>query len=73
LRLRGLQAYAGNIQHVEERARRTAAAAAVRASVRQVIDAAARENIRFEIVTGAGAGSHDLDAPDCIFTELQVG
>lgn len=73
LRLRGLQAYAGNIQHINERAQRADAAAAVRASIRQVIDAAAEEHIQFEIVTGTGTGSHDLDAEDTVFTELQAG
>ena len=73
LRLRGLQAYAGNIQHIGERAARAAAAAAVRASVRQVVDAAREAGIRFEIVSGGGTGSHDLDAQGRLFTELQVG
>lgn len=73
LRLRGLQAYAGNIQHIDDREQRAAAAAAVRSSIRAVIEAAARDDIQFEIVTGAGTGSHDLDAQDAVFTELQAG
>ena len=73
LRLRGLQAYAGNIQHIEDRHQRSDAAAAVRASIRQVIALATEENIHFDIVTGAGTGSHDLDAHDTVFTELQAG
>jgi 3-hydroxy-D-aspartate aldolase len=73
LRLRGLQAYAGNIQHIGERDARGAAAAAVRAAVRQVIELAAGAGIRFEIVTGGGTGSHDLDAQERVFTELQAG
>lgn len=73
LRLRGLQAYAGNIQHIGEREQRAAAAATVRSSVRRVIEAAAAAGIRFGIVTGGGTGSHDLDAQDDLFTELQVG
>jgi len=73
LRLRGLQAYAGNIQHIEDRAQRAAAAATVQASIRQVIDACAQEDIHFGIVTGAGTGSHDLDAQAAVFTELQAG
>lgn len=73
LRLAGLQAYAGNIQHIEARDERAAAAAAVRASVRDVIAAAAAAGFHFEIVTGGGTGSHDLDAQERVFTELQVG
>jgi D-serine deaminase-like pyridoxal phosphate-dependent protein len=73
LRLRGLQAYAGNIQHIEDRAGRAAAAAAVRASIRHVIEVAAQAEIHFEIVTGAGTGSHAFDAEERVFTELQAG
>lgn len=73
LRLCGLQAYAGNLQHIADRARRGEAAAAVRRSVRAVIAEAGRQNIAFEIVTGAGTGTYDLDVEDGIFTELQPG
>jgi D-serine deaminase-like pyridoxal phosphate-dependent protein len=73
LRLRGLQAYAGNIQHIDGRSERAAAAATVRASVQQVIAAAAQADIHFEIVTGAGTGSHAFDAQERVFTELQAG
>lgn len=73
LRLRGLQAYAGNIQHIDGRTERAAAAATVRASVQQVIAAAAQAGIHFGIVTGAGTGSHAFDAQERVFTELQAG
>lgn len=73
LRLRGLQAYAGNIQHIDDQAQRAAAAAAVRASIRHVIDVAAQADFHFEIVTGAGTGSHAFDAQERVFTELQAG
>lgn len=73
LRLRGLQAYAGNIQHIEDRAQRADAAAAVRALIRHVIETAAQAGVTFEIVTGAGTGSHALDGADTVFTELQAG
>lgn len=73
LRLRGLQAYAGNIQHIDGRTERAAAAATVRASVQQVIAAAGQADIHFEIVTGAGTGSHAFDAQERVFTELQAG
>ena len=57
LHLRGLQAYAGNIQHIAEHEQRAKASADVRTSVRRVIDAAMGRGIAFEIVTGAGTGS----------------
>lgn len=73
LRLRGLQAYAGNLQHIAERAERASAAAGLRETVAGIVAAAARKGIKFEIVTGAGTGTHDLDAEPGAFTELQAG
>lgn len=71
LTLRGLQAYAGNIQHVEDRTDRAARAAALREAVVRIVAAAAEQGLRFDIVSGAGTGTHDMDmAP---FTELQPG
>jgi len=73
LRLRGLQAYAGNLQHIVERDRRSAAAAGLRETVAGIVAAARRQGLHFEIVTGAGTGTHDLDAQENAFTELQAG
>ncbi|MET3494497.1 DSD1 family PLP-dependent enzyme [Variovorax boronicumulans] len=73
LRLRGLQAYAGNLQHIVARDERSAAAAALRETVAGIVAAARRQGIHFEIVTGAGTGTHDLDSQDNAFTELQAG
>ncbi len=71
LELRGLQAYAGNIQHVAARAERSARAAALRASIGRIVEGCEARGIALPIVTGAGTGTHDLDrAP---FTELQPG
>ncbi len=73
LRLRGLQSYAGNLQHIVERDRRSAAAAGLRETVAGIVAAAERQGLRFEIVTGAGTGTHDLDSQENAFTELQAG
>ncbi|MGJ7524448.1 DSD1 family PLP-dependent enzyme [Variovorax sp. GB1P17] len=73
LRLRGLQAYAGNLQHIVERDRRSSAAAGLRETVAGIVAAAKAQGIRFEIVTGAGTGTHDLDSQENAFTELQAG
>jgi 3-hydroxy-D-aspartate aldolase len=73
LRLRGLQAYAGNLQHIVAREERSAAAAALRETVAGIVAAARRKGFNFEIVTGAGTGTHDLDAEQNAFTELQAG
>ncbi|RQO61577.1 alanine racemase [Variovorax sp. KBW07] len=73
LRLRGLQAYAGNLQHIVERDKRSAAAAGLRETVAGIVAAAKAQGIDFEIVTGAGTGTHDLDSQENAFTELQAG
>ena len=71
LELRGLQAYAGNIQHIQDRAERETRAAGLRAMIARIVAAGAAEGIAFPIVTGAGTGTHDIDhAP---FTEMQPG
>jgi 3-hydroxy-D-aspartate aldolase len=73
LRLRGLQSYAGNLQHIVARDKRSAAAAGLRETVAGIVAAAKRAGPAFEIVTGAGTGTHDLDSQDNAFTELQAG
>ena len=73
LRLRGLQAYAGNLQHIADRAKRSAAAATLRATIAHLVEAAHGQGTPFEIVTGAGTGTHDLDPDGHVFTELQAG
>ena len=73
LKLRGLQAYAGNLQHIADRGERSAAAAGLRQTITHIVAEAERIGIPFEIVTGAGTGTHDLDAQRDAFTELQAG
>jgi 3-hydroxy-D-aspartate aldolase len=73
LRLRGMQAYAGNLQHIPERAERAAAAAALRATIAHLAEAARGQGTPLEIVSGAGTGTHDLDPEGKVFTELQAG
>jgi len=73
LRLRGLQSYAGNLQHIVAREERSAAAAGLRETVAGIVAAARRQGLNFDIVTGAGTGTHDLDSQENAFTELQAG
>ncbi|WP_426392670.1 DSD1 family PLP-dependent enzyme [Variovorax sp. R-27] len=73
LRLRGLQSYAGNLQHIVSRDERSAAAAGLRETVAGIVAAAKRQGLNFDIVTGAGTGTHDLDSQENAFTELQAG
>ena len=59
LKLRGLQAYGGHLQHIGGRTARDAA-----------IEAA---GMPLEIVTGVGTGTHAADAAADVFTEMQPG
>jgi len=71
LKLSGLQAYAGNIQHITDRGERSARAAALRAAVSRILESARERGLALPIVSGGGTGTHDLDAAP--FTELQPG
>ncbi len=69
----GVQAYAGHLQHIPELAERRRRAAPEDASVRAVLDGLAAEGIEVPRVTGAGTGSHAIDAAGGLFSELQCG
>jgi 3-hydroxy-D-aspartate aldolase len=71
LTLCGLQAYAGNIQHIVKRGERETRAAGLRASVERILEKADAAGVALPLVTGAGTGTHDMDAAP--FTEIQPG
>ena len=71
LELSGLQAYAGNIQHITDRGERSERAAALRAAVSRIVERARERGLALSIVSGGGTGTHDLDGAP--FTELQPG
>ena len=73
LRLRGLQCYAGHIQHIEDWASREAEAMTVMARIGEARDAIAGVAGPLDIVTGGGTGTYDIDPQAGVFTDLQVG
>ena len=73
LKLRGLQAYAGHIQHIVGYAERLAAARDALARIREARDAMAAVGHTPDIVTGGGTGSYDIDGDAAVFTDLEVG
>ncbi|MBU6487608.1 MAG: DSD1 family PLP-dependent enzyme [Burkholderiales bacterium] len=73
LRLRGLQAYGGHLQHIEARAERENAAAQLRDAVVNLRSALEAAGTPLEIVTGVGTGTHEADAAAGVFTEMQPG
>lgn len=72
LRFRGVQAYAGHLQHVATRAEREALARAAQARVAALVAELRAEGLAPAIVTGVGTGTHAIDS-EGPFTELQVG
>ena len=73
LAFKGLQGYAGQVQHIagyEERRRASHACLAKLAAIRDRLQAAGHP---CPLVTGGGTGSHALDPAAGVLTELQVG
>ncbi|TVQ36856.1 MAG: DSD1 family PLP-dependent enzyme [Geminicoccaceae bacterium] len=73
LRYAGVQAYAGQIQHLTGSDERRAASLAVGDRLRALVEALAAAGLPPEIVTGSGTGTFAVDARQGVFTELQVG
>ena len=73
LALRGLQCYAGHVQHIEDGAEREGEAGRVIAHVRRARDAIEARTGPLEIVTGGGTGTYDVDSESGVFTDIQVG
>ncbi len=69
----GIQGYAGSIQHIPDYHARAAAAAPVAALLAELRDALRAEGLPCPVITGAGTGTHEIDARAGVFTDLQVG
>ncbi|MFD2184467.1 DSD1 family PLP-dependent enzyme [Rhodoplanes azumiensis] len=72
LRFRGVQAYAGHLQHVPTRTEREALARTAHDRVAALVAELRAEGLAPAIVTGVGTGTHAIDS-EGPFTELQVG
>lgn len=70
---RGLQCYAGNLQHQESRNERRASSLATLAELGGFCARLAGEGFAPQIVSGAGTGTFDIDPDARVLTELQVG
>ena len=73
LRYRGIQFYAGNLQHVDEYSDRRQQALAAIDGLKQVVAGLAAQDLAPGLITGSGTGTFDIDVGCEIFTELQVG
>jgi len=69
----GLQAYAGQLQHVEDYARRRELARVQYGKLAGLRRALAQRGLPPGITTGGGTGTYEIDALEAVFSELQAG
>lgn len=73
LRLKGLQAYLGSIQHLRSFDERRAAAAGAAQRTGAVVAALQEAGQACEVVTGGGSGTVEFDLASGVYTEVQPG
>lgn len=73
LKFRGLQAYAGHVQHIEDEEQRQVAATAAQDRIQAAVAQIRQRGLGCDIVTGGGTGTHAMDGASGVFTDLQVG
>lgn len=73
LTFKGIHAYCGNLQHIQNFQERVARVEQANEILRILIAKLAAVQITPEIITGVGTGSHEIDAGGQLFNEMQVG
>lgn len=73
LRYRGVQAYQGRVQHIDDFAARRTANQEMGRLLAGMLDALREAGFAPEIVSGGGTGSHLLDGEEKLLTEIQAG
>jgi D-serine deaminase-like pyridoxal phosphate-dependent protein len=73
LKLAGLQAYNGKIQHVKSAAERKRATGDTAAATRLFAEAFERAGLSLAIISGGGTGTVDFDRTDGVLDEVQCG
>jgi D-serine deaminase-like pyridoxal phosphate-dependent protein len=73
LQLQGLQAYGGQLQHIEDYADRRAKALTALESVAATRDLFLKSGLPCAVISGSGTGTFQIDVAARVFTELQVG
>ena len=73
LKFRGIQCYAGNLQHVTSAAERGAATVAVMKEAAALVRDLRRDGIQCEVLTGTGTGTAAFDVEIPELTDIQVG
>jgi D-serine deaminase-like pyridoxal phosphate-dependent protein len=70
---KGLQSYAGNLQHLESRNERRDKSLGTLAELAEFCRVLCNEEIAVKLRTGGGTGTFDIDPDAGVLTELQVG
>ncbi len=73
LHFAGVQFYSGRLQHVEAHAERLKSVLEETARLARLVNELRQAGLPPAIVTGGGTGTHQIDATQGVFTELQVG
>ena len=73
LNFAGLQAYQGKAQHIRNYDERRSAIDQAVLATRETVDLLASENLKCDIVGGAGTGSYLFEAGSGVYNELQAG
>lgn len=73
LAFRGVQAYAGHLQHIEDFDIRLEKMRAQAERLQNLVIRLGAEGLHPKIVSGGGTGTHDIDHRFDLFTELQAG
>ena len=73
LRLRGLQAYRGDAQHMRSAISRADAVAVVAVAAAAARDAIRAAGLPCDVISGGGSGTFELEAASGVFTEVQPG
>lgn len=73
LHFAGVQFYSGRLQHVEAYAERLKSVLEETTRLARLVGELRRAELPPAIVTGGGTGTHQIDATQGVFTELQVG
>ncbi|MGH7320982.1 MAG: DSD1 family PLP-dependent enzyme [Candidatus Rokuibacteriota bacterium] len=73
LEFRGLQAYHGRAQHIQDADKRREVMDEALARVRRTVECLGESGLACEVVTGAGTGTYQFESASGLYTELQPG
>ena len=73
LRVTGIQAYQGAMQHIDSYEERKAKLDAAIAQVKEAVEALEKEGLKPELVSGGGTGSYYFESNSGVYNELQCG